>query len=66
MPSFRLTDKEANDIASYLLSLKNEQFADLKFPELDPKIRDQILVTDYFSAFETVEAAESKTLEDDG
>jgi cbb3-type cytochrome oxidase cytochrome c subunit len=60
MPSFRLTDKEANDIASYLLSFKNEQFASLKFPDLDPKIRDQILVEDYFSAFETVEAAKAK------
>ncbi len=60
MPSFRLTDKEANDIASYLLSLKNPKFADLKFPELDTKIRDEILVSDYFSAFETIEAAKSK------
>ncbi len=60
MPSFRLTDKEANDIASYLLSFKNEQFASLKFPELDPKVRDQILIEDYFSAFETIEAAKAK------
>ncbi|MGE3609485.1 MAG: c-type cytochrome [Bacteriovoracaceae bacterium] len=60
MPSFRLTDKEANDIAAYLLSFKNEQFASLKFPELDKATRDEILVTDYFSAFETVEAAKKK------
>lgn len=60
MPSFRLTDKEANDIASYLLSLKNPRFAELEFPELDKKIRDEILVTDYFSAFETIEAAKKK------
>lgn len=60
MPSFRLTDKEANDIAAYLLSFKNEKFAALKFPELDPKVRDEILVTDYFSAFETVAAAKAK------
>ncbi len=60
MPSFRLNDTEANDIASYLLSLKNKNFADLKFPELDKKLRDEILVTDYFSAFETVEAAKMK------
>jgi mono/diheme cytochrome c family protein len=60
MPSFRLSDKETNDIASYLLSLKNEKFADLEFPEIDKKIRDEILVTDYFSAFETVVAAKKK------
>ena len=59
MPSFRLTDKEANDIASYLLSLKNQQFADLRFPAIDKKQRDTILV-DYFSAFETVKAAQAK------
>lgn len=60
MPSFRLTDKEANDIAAYLLASKNEQFAALTFPAMDKKIRDEILVTDYFSAFETVKAAQAK------
>ncbi|MFL5784051.1 MAG: c-type cytochrome [Bacteriovoracaceae bacterium] len=67
MPSFRLTDKEANDIASYLLSFKNDAFDELKFPELDPKVRDEILVKDYFSAFETIKAAEAKlaTLSDE-
>lgn len=60
MPSFRLTDKEANDIASFLLASKNEQFESLQFPALDPKVRDEILVKDYFSAFETIKAAEGK------
>ena len=60
MPSFRLTDKEANDIAAYLLSLKNKQFADLRFPEINKALRDEILVQDYFSAFETVKAAQAK------
>ena len=60
MPSFRLTDKEANDIASYLLSLKNKQFADLEFPEINKTLRDEILVQDYFSTFETVNAAKKK------
>jgi mono/diheme cytochrome c family protein len=60
MPSFRLTDKEANDIAAYLLSLKNPQFAGLEFPSLDKKIRDEILVEDYFSAFDTVDVAKKK------
>jgi len=60
MPSFRLTDQEANDIATYLLSFKNEKFAGLKFPELNKKLRDEILVEDYFSAFETKVAAQAK------
>jgi cbb3-type cytochrome oxidase cytochrome c subunit len=59
MPSFRLTDTEANDIAAYLLSLKNKQFADLRFPEINKTLRDEILV-DYFSAFETVKVAKGK------
>jgi cytochrome c2 len=67
MPSFRLTDREANDIAAFLLSFKNPQFTQLKFPELDPKVRDEILVQDYFSAFETIKAAQAKleTLSDE-
>jgi mono/diheme cytochrome c family protein len=60
MPSFRLTDQEANDIASYLLNLKNPAFAGLEFPALDKKLRDEILVTDYFSAFDTLEVAQSR------
>ncbi|HXH31596.1 MAG TPA: c-type cytochrome [Bacteriovoracaceae bacterium] len=60
MPSFRLSDKEANDIASYLLSFKNEEFASLKFSPMEPDLRDRILVEDYFSTFETVTAAQAK------
>lgn len=59
MPSFRLTDSETNDIATYLLSLKNNRFNGLKFEPLDVKARDEILI-DYFSAFETMESAKSK------
>ena len=60
MPSFRLSDREANDIAAYLLNLKNSKFENLKFDEIDPVVRDEILVTDYFSAFETIAAAKEK------
>jgi cytochrome c2 len=60
MPSFRLTDAEASNIATFLLSSKNEEFSSLKFPEMNKKIRDEILVKDYFAAFETVAAASSK------
>src|SRR5690606_14912844 len=60
MSSFRLTDTESNDIASYLLSLKNEQSVSLEFREFNEQIRDEILVQDYFSAFETIAAAKEK------
>lgn len=60
MPSFRLTDKEANDIAAFLLNSKNKEFGELKFPALNKELRDEILVSDYFSAFETVTAAKAK------
>lgn len=60
MPSFRLTDKEANDIAAFLLASRNTQFESLDFPEIDKKVRDEILVEDYFSAFETISAAQAK------
>jgi mono/diheme cytochrome c family protein len=63
MPSFRLTDSEANDIATYLMGLKNTAFEGLKFPGLDKALRDEILVDDYFSAFDTVDVARAR-LED--
>ncbi len=59
MPSFRLTDSEANDIATYLLSLKNPEFEKLKFEEMDKNERDSILM-DYFTAFDTQEVAQAK------
>ena len=60
MPSFRLSDQEANDIAAYLMSLKNEAFAGLKFPELNKELRDEMLVKDYFSSFDTLDVARAK------
>ncbi len=59
MPSFRLSDKEANDIATYLLNSKNKKFAELKFQEMDKKIRDELLVADY-SAFIPIKTAQAK------
>jgi mono/diheme cytochrome c family protein len=59
MPSLRLSDSEANDIATYLLSLRNKSFEDLKFAPLDLKARDELL-TDYLSAFDTQVSAASK------
>lgn len=59
MPSLRLTDPEANDIATYLLSLKNKKFEELKFATFDKKVRDELL-TDYLAAFDTKESAAKK------
>jgi cytochrome c2 len=59
MPSFRLSDGEANDITAYLMSLKNEKFEKLKFSKMDKTARDEILVS-YFSAFDTDAAARAK------
>ena len=44
MPSMRLTDQEANDIATYLLSLRNKKFESLKFAAFDKVVRDELLV----------------------
>jgi len=59
MPSFRLSKKEANDIAAYLLSLKNETFEALRFEKMDGNTRDDILLT-YLTAFDTEEVAKKK------
>lgn len=59
MPSFRLSKKEANDIAAYLMSLRNKKFEQLKFNPLDKKLRDEILIG-YFTAFDTMDAAKAK------
>jgi mono/diheme cytochrome c family protein len=59
MPSFRLNDGEVNDIATYLLSLRNKSFEGLKFTKFDLKARDELL-TDYLSAFDTKASAAAK------
>ncbi len=59
MPSFRLSDKEANDLTAYFMSQRNKSFDKLSFEPMDKAARDEILVT-YFSAFDTVEVAKKK------
>jgi mono/diheme cytochrome c family protein len=59
MPSLRLSDSEANDIATYLLSLKNKSFEGLKFAPFDLKARDELLA-DYLSTFDTKVSATAK------
>lgn len=59
MPSFRLSNSEASDIAAYLMSLKNKKFENLVFSPMDKKLRDEILIT-YFSAFDTLAVANER------
>ena len=59
MPSFRLSKKEADDIATYLLSLRNPEFEKLKFEELDKGTRDEILLT-YLSALDILKGCRRK------
>ena len=59
MPSFRLTDKEAQDITAYLMGLRNKTFEEMAFEPLDEKVRDQLLV-EYFSAFNSSKHAKKQ------
>jgi mono/diheme cytochrome c family protein len=59
MPSMRLSDQEANDIATYLLSLKNKQFDNLKFASFDSAAQDRVLL-DYYAQFDTEASAKAK------
>lgn len=61
MPSLRLDDEEANNIAAFLLNSKDAKFERLKFDEIDNKTRDQLLLEN-FSIFDTQEKAQ-KTLD---
>jgi mono/diheme cytochrome c family protein len=59
MPSLRLTEGEAADITAYLMSLKNEAFAERPHPAMDAKVRDTIIL-EYLSAQFTVAQADEK------
>jgi len=59
MPSFRLSNREANDIAAFLLASKNKTFEKLEFEKINPKLRDDLLV-EYFAAFDTIAVAKKK------
>ncbi len=44
MPSMKLSDQEAADIASYLLTKKNPDFEAASMPQPDPEIRDGVIL----------------------
>ncbi len=59
MPNLRLSDEEANHIASYLTSSKNYDFMKSDIPALDEKAIDQI-VNDYLVKMTTVDDAKAQ------
>jgi len=59
MPDLRLSDKEAADITSYLMSLKNEAFEARPRPAMKAALRDT-LVQEYLQALYTVGQAKQK------
>ncbi|MCH7504945.1 c-type cytochrome [PVC group bacterium] len=67
MPNLRLTDQEAADISSYLVSLSNEEFMESSVPEINEDMMDNItheLLSLKFPAWEAEEKLKSMSLED--
>ena len=58
MPSLRLSDREAADLAAYLLSSTDPAFDDLELPAVDPAIRDE-LVLYYLQGKQTIEQSQA-------
>lgn len=45
MPNLRLTDQEASDITSYLLSMRNADFENRPLPEVKQKVLDELVLS---------------------
>ena len=58
MPNLRLTDQEATDITSYLLSLKNEKFEKEQPPPAKPEVVNQMILESLQGALRRKEAEE--------
>ncbi|MCH7733236.1 MAG: c-type cytochrome [Candidatus Marinimicrobia bacterium] len=66
MPNLRLTDEEAADITSYLMTMSNGEFLEHKIPPLDEGVIDNIVknfLLKMFSDFDSREKLKSMTLE---
>lgn len=59
MPNLRLTDQEAADIATYLLTLRNVDFENRRPAEADPTVRDD-LALDFLKGRMPVKAAQAE------
>ena len=44
MPSLRLSNQEAADLTSYLMSKRNKDFEEMTPPDMDPQVRDGLIV----------------------
>ena len=47
MPSMRLSDQEAVDVAAYLLSKTNDDFAKVAVPKAENAVRDEIILNNF-------------------
>lgn len=56
MPDLRLSDQEASDITAYLLSQKNEPFEKTASIQADPKVVDELILTNLESNLSKKEA----------
>ncbi|MDE2998214.1 MAG: c-type cytochrome [Gemmatimonadota bacterium] len=59
MPNLRLTDREAADVAAYLLTLRNTEFEARQAAPVDPKVRDD-LALDYLRGRLPVKSAKER------
>jgi cbb3-type cytochrome oxidase cytochrome c subunit/predicted nuclease with TOPRIM domain len=59
MPNLRLTDQEAADLAAYILADRDEAYENLELPQVDPAIRDE-LVVNYLQANYTIEQSAAR------
>jgi len=67
MPNLRLTDEEAADITSYLMTMSNGEFLEQSIPQLDEVVIDNIVksfLLMMFSDFDSREKLKSMKLED--
>ena len=64
MPNLRLSDKEAADVTSYLMSLKNDEFMARPRPAMNAQVRDEIIL-EYLTNTLPVAPAQAKLKEMD-
>jgi cytochrome c2 len=59
MPSLRLTDQEAADITTYLMSHRDPAFENLTMPEVNPGVRDELMLS-YLQNNLTIEQSQAR------
>lgn len=56
MPNLRLTDQEAQDIASFLLTERNEEFDQQPIPQIKPAVLDELVLKNLQKTLRRVQA----------